>query len=417
MARNGVLAVILAGGEGNRLGLLTERRAKPAIPYAGVYRLIDFPLSNCMHSGISDVWVLQQYQPHSLSDHLSNGRPWDLDRTRGGLRILHPFQGTGEQSGFHEGNADALYRHKAFIEEFDPEVLLVLSSDHVYKLDYRSVMRRHRETGAAVTMVTTEVPIEEAGRFGTLRVDGDGRVRDFAYKPETPESGLVTTEVFAYDPPKLMEMLDELAERDDGGEGSALEDFGHGLLPSFVEDGNAYEHRLQGYWRDVGTVESYWQGHMDLLSPKPPLDLDDPMWPILTEAPQRTPALIAGSSRIVESLISPGCVVRGRVERSVLAPGVTVEEGAIVRDAVLLHDGVVEAGAEVTRAIVDTDARIGRGCRIGADGTAHDEAVEAEDIALIGSGAKLPEGTEVPAAGRVEPGSDDGRFTLADEQE
>lgn len=417
MARNGVLAVILAGGEGNRLGLLTERRAKPAIPYAGVYRLIDFPLSNCMHSGISDVWVLQQYQPHSLSDHLSNGRPWDLDRTRGGLRILHPFQGTGEQSGFHEGNADALYRNKAFIEEFDPDVLLVLSSDHVYKLDYRSVIRRHRDTGAAVTMVTTEVPTKVAGRFGTLRVDGDGRVRDFRYKPERPESGLVTTEVFAYEPPKLMEALDELAEQDGGGEGSALEDFGHGLLPAFVEGGNAYEHRLQGYWRDVGTVESYWQGHMDLLSPKPPLDLDDSMWPILTDAPQRSPALVAGTSRIVESLVSPGCVVRGRVERSVLAPGVTVEEGAIVRDAVLLHDGVVEAGAEVTRAIVDTEARIGRGCRVGDDGAPGDEAVEAEDIALIGSGAKLPDGTEVPAAGRVRPGSEDARFTLADEQE
>ncbi|MEJ7617572.1 MAG: glucose-1-phosphate adenylyltransferase family protein [Pyrinomonadaceae bacterium] len=340
-----VLALILAGGAGGRLDVLTEERAKPATPFAGTYRLIDFSLSNCMHSRIADVWVVEQYQPHSLNDHLANGRPWDLDRTYGGLQVLPPFvtkDGADEEKGggFAQGNADALYRNRKFIREFAPDVLLVMSADHVYKLDYRQVLAAHAERGADVTMVTTRVPLAEANRFGAVKVDAEGRVTDFAYKPEKPESDIVTAEVFAYDARKLLATLDRLVaekrERAHAGDEKEvmLKDYGHELLPQLVAEGRAYEYRLEGYWRDLGTVESYWQGHMDLLVNRPDLDLDDPEWPILTYGSQRMPARIEDSASISQSLLSPGCHIRGTVIRSVLSPGVNVEEGATVRDSV-----------------------------------------------------------------------------------
>jgi glucose-1-phosphate adenylyltransferase len=345
-----VLALVLAGGEGGRLGPLTEDRAKPALPFAGVYRLIDFPLSNCHHSRISDVWVVQQYEPHSLSEHLSNGRPWDLDRTYGGLRVVHPSTGDDE-GGFYEGNADAIHRSREPILEFGPETVLVLSADAVYRLDYQRVLAAHAERGAEATIVTTEVPREEAGRFGVVEVDGDGRVTGFAYKPDEPGGGTVTTEVFAYDAGVLLDTLEQLAEEDAG-----LRDFGHALLPRLVERGRTWALDLGGYWRDVGTPESYWQGHMDLLGPEPRLELDDPDWPILTQVPSRPPARVARTAQIDDGFVSPGCVVRGRVERSVLGPGVVVEEGATVREAVVLPNARV--AADVTRAIVDAGAEV-----------------------------------------------------------
>jgi glucose-1-phosphate adenylyltransferase len=345
-ARGQVLALVLAGGEGGRLGPLTEHRAKPALSFGGVYRLIDFPLSNCHHSRVSDVWVVQQYEAHSLSEYLSNGRPWDLDRTFGGLRVVQPHTGDPE-SGFYEGNADAIYRNREAIEEFDPEVVLVVSADAPYKLHYREVVDEHVERGAEVTMVTTEVPVDEAGRFGVVEVGDGGRVTGFEYKPDDPRSGMVTTEVFVYDAGVLLEALTELAE--DGG----LEDFGHALLPRLVENGKAYARELGGYWRDVGTIESYWQAHMDLLEPDPALALDDPEWPILTRASQRPPARIEAAARVEGSLVSPGCRVSGHVERSVLGPGVVVEEGAEVVESVVLDDARI--AAPIARAIVDAD--------------------------------------------------------------
>ncbi|MFN2506892.1 MAG: glucose-1-phosphate adenylyltransferase family protein, partial [Acidimicrobiales bacterium] len=227
------LVLILAGGAGGRMELLTERRAKPVLPFAGVYRLIDFPLSNCLHSGLEDVWIVQQYEPQSLNDHLANGRPWDLDRTHGGLRLLVPQQG-GSESGWHQGNADALYKNRHFIEEFDPDVLLVMSADHVYKLDYRKVIDFHLERDADVTLVTTVVDKDEASRFATVEADDDGRVRGFQYKPDEPSTDVVSTEVFAYRPGPLIEVLERLA--DEHGDGDDLpEDYGESLLPTLVE--------------------------------------------------------------------------------------------------------------------------------------------------------------------------------------
>lgn len=372
MRRPKVLALVLAGGEGSRMGSLTDDRAKPALPFGGTYRLIDFPLSNCVHSRIRDVWIIQQYEPHELTRQLANGRPWDLDRNSGGLQIVHPYLGDSE-SGWYEGNADALHRNREAIADHDPDVLLVLSADHIYKLDFADLIERHLDTQAAVTMVTTRIGGEDASRYGVVEADGDGRVLDFAYKPSNPTSDLVTTEVFAYDTGVLLQTLADLAGH---GDGSGLEDFGHELLPRFVEEGRARAFELEGYWRDVGTIDSYWLAHMELLEDEPPLVLDDPSWPILTAGLQRPPARIDGSARIEASLIAPGATVRGTVERSVVGPGVVVEEGAVVRESVLLHDGHVASGALVSRALVDERARIERGA----------EVRDGESIAVVAAG-------------------------------
>ena len=399
MAREKVLALILAGGAGGRLEVLTRQRAKPVMPFAGVYRLIDIPLSHCVHSGISDVWVVEQYELHSLNEHLSNGRPWDLDRTYGGLQVLPPNQSKHreEEAGFAQGNADAIYRQRSLIRELDPDVLLVLSSDHIYKLDYSLLLDRHRELKADLTLVSTRVPREQASRFGVVEVDGEGRVTGFEYKPESPKNDLVTTEIFAYDARKLLDTLDRLAEENGGDEkdnGPSLKDFGDKLLPRLVAEGRVFDFRLEGYWKDVGTVDSYWQTHMDLLAPEPPLRLDDPEWPILTTGHQRLPARIEAEARIAGSQIAPGCHIAGRVERSVLAPGVVVEPGAEVRDSILLHGAAVRAGATVDRAILDVEVEVGEGARIGAaDG----------ELAVVGQRVRIPAGDRIAAGARVEP--------------
>ena len=362
-ARRGrVLALVVAGGEGERLKPLTEERAKPALPFGGVYRLIDFPLSNCHHSRVSDVWVIQQYEAHTLSEHLANGRPWDLDRTWGGFRVVHPT--TGDESGFYKGNADAINRNRTAIERFDPEVLLVLSADGVYKLDYAGVLEHHLEREAEATVVTTTTSREEASRLGTVTVDGDGLVTDFEYKPDEPRSETVTTEVFVYDAQVLLRSLAELEEA-----GEELSDFGHSLLPRLVERGKTWTYDLDGYWQDVGTLESYWRAHMDLLEPEPDLQLDDAEWPILTRASQRPPARVEQPASVEASLISPGCIVRGKVTRSVLGPGVIVDEGVSVIDSVVLGRSRVSANLE--RAIVD----------LGAD--AEQAAVGADEPAVV----------------------------------
>ncbi|MBA2358764.1 MAG: glucose-1-phosphate adenylyltransferase [Actinobacteria bacterium] len=350
--RGSVLALILAGGQGGRLGPLTDERAKPSLPFAGVYRLIDFPLSNCMHSGLTDVWVLVQYAPHSLDDHMAGGRPWDYDRSYGGLRLLHPHQGT-DDGGWYRGNADAIYRNSREIARFDPDAVLVLSADHVYKLDYREVLAAHFDRDADLTVVTKQLPREEAGRYGVVEVDEACLVTGFEYKPDEPKTDVVTAEIFVYRTARLLELLEELAQDVGEGEDSGLEDFGDQLLPRLVREGRVFGYALEGYWRDVGTLESYWQAHMELLEPEPSLDLAERSWAIHTFGPQHPPARLAATADVGESLVSPGCVVAGRVRGSVLAPGVVVEEGAEVLESVLLADVRVRAGVRVARAIVD----------------------------------------------------------------
>ncbi len=392
MARETVLALIMAGGAGGRMGPLAQVRAKPALPYGGVYRLIDFPLSNCVNSGIGDVWVIEQYQPNSRNDHLASGRPWDLDRLYGGLKLLPPQQG-GNEEGWHQGNADAIYRNRQRIRDFAPDVLVVLSADHVYKLDYRDAIDRHNERGADVTLVTTEVPIDEAARFGVVETDAEGTVTGFEYKPDSPRTGIVTTEVFVYNSSALLGTLDELVAERGGEQGDSLEDFGDELLPRLVSDRRVREYRLDSYWKDVGLPESYWRSHMDLLEPDPALDLGDPAWLILTYGAHRPPAHIHETARIENSLVSPGCVVRGCVVRSVLAPDVTVERGATVIDSVLLGHTTIGSGAKVEHAIVDTDVTVGREARVGS-GSA---------VSVVGRWSAIPAGATIAAGTQLPP--------------
>ena len=387
MALTRILVVVLAGGAGGRLELLTENRAKPAVAYGGMYRLIDFPLSNCQRAGIADVWVIQQYNPGSLSDHLANGRPWDLDRTTGGLLVLHPHQGN-ERGGWHQGTADALWRQAPMIREFGPEALVVVSADAVYKLDYREVVEGHLASDAAVTMVTTRVDKADAGRYGVVQVADDGAITDYAYKPDKPAADLVTNEVFVFTPDRVLDLLDELAEEVD--EDSGLEDLGDQALPKLVEAGEAREHRFEGYWRDCGTVPAYWESHMDLLADEPPIDLDEPGWRIQTAGGRSAAAGIDKGADVDNCLLSPGCLVAGTVHNSVISPDVRIEAGATVRDSVLLHGVVVRSGAVVVRSIIDQAVEIGADAQVGRDG----------DITLVGGEANLPEGTVLPPGGR-----------------
>src|SRR3954453_11041934 len=386
MALAKILVLVLAGGQGSRLELLTETRAKPAVPFAGVYRLIDFPLSNCQHSGIADVWVSVQYQPQSVSEHLANGRPWDLDRSTGGLMVLPPFQGS-ERGGWTEGTADGLWRQSELVRQFDPDALVVVSSDAVYKLDYREVVDAHLGSGAEVTMVTTQVAADDAARYGIVQVGDDGRVPDYAYKPDEPVTTTATNEVFVFSPTQTLDRLEALAAAV-GEEG--LEDLGSHLLPAQTKDGLARAYPLKGYWRDVGTVSAYWEAHQDFLSEQPPIDLAELAWPVHTRGGRHSAARILRGAEVEGSLASGGTRVAGSVRGSVLSPGVVVEAGATVVDSVLLPGVRVRSGTTVTRAVLDDGVDVGQGCSIGGDG----------DIALVGRAARLDAGTSVPAGAR-----------------
>lgn len=388
MARPRILVVVMAGGAGGRLELLTRERAKPAVPFAGTHRLIDFPLSNCHNSGLSDVWVSQQFNPISLSDHLSNGRPWELDRTSGGLLVLQPRLGNDDRGGFQRGTADGLWRYAPLLREFAPDVLVVVSADAVYTLDYSELAEQHLEGGAGLTLVTTEVEADDADRYGVVEVR-DGRVREYAYKPDEPSGNLVSNEVFAFRPELLLDTLEELAEA--AGE-DGLEDLGDELLPRLVAAGEAREHRLRGYWRDVGTVPAYWAAHQELLEDEPPIDLDDLDWPILTQATdRRASAHVLAGAELERCLLAPAARVAGSVERSVVGRGALVEAGAVVRESVLLPGAVVRSGARVERAVVDDAVEIAAAATVGEAGG---------ELALVGLRAVVPEGASIPAGGR-----------------
>src|SRR3954469_25889779 len=386
MALPRVLVLVLAGGQGGRLELLTETRSKPSVPFAGVYRLVDFPLSNCQHSGIADVWVSVQYHPTSLSDHLASGRPWDLDRTAGGLMMLPPFQGT-DRGGWVSGTANLLWRQADLVREFGADALVVVSSDAVYKLNYREVVEAHLGSGAEVTMVITEVAVDDASRYGIVQLGDGERIGDYTYKPDEPATTTATNEVFVFTPDATLARLEGL--HDELGE-DGIEDLGTHLLPAQTRDGVARAHPLQGYWRDVGTVPAYWQAHQDFLAEHPPIDLDEPGWPLRTRGGRHSAARIRRGAEVEHSLVSGGTRVAGRVRGSVLSPGVVVEQGATVVDSVLLPGVRVRSGATVTRAVLDDGVDVGKGCSVGGDG----------EVTLVGRAARLDAGTSVPAGAR-----------------
>jgi glucose-1-phosphate adenylyltransferase len=393
-----VLTLILAGGEGERLSILSQVRAKPGVPFGGKYRIIDFALSNAVNSGLTDVGILTQYAPRSLIDHIGVGRPWDLDRSRGGVALLQPFIGRGRARDWYRGTADAVLQNLDFIDDRDPELVLILAGDHVYKMDYRPFVAMHREKNADVTCAVRTVPIEEAHRFGILDVDGDGRVTAFIEKPERPPSNVVSMGVYVFSWPLLRDLL-------------SLErvDFGRDILPWMVAEGRrVYAYEFGGYWQDVGTVESYWRTSLDLLSDDPGIELNDLGWLIYTKSEERPPARIGPDAVVRRSMISHGCVIDGTVEHSVLSPGVRVASGATVRDSIVMFDAVVGEGALLERAIVDKEARIGAEAKIGVGDDLRPNRDEPErlsaGITLVGKRARVPRGVEIGRNCRIDPG-------------
>ena len=405
MSKNRILAVVQAGGAGGRMDVLTRERAKPALPFAGVYQLIDFPLSSLAHSGIADVWLSLQYQGGSLSEPVANGRPWDLDRTRGGLRLLIPEQGSGsaDEDGFAHGNADVLFRVRDQIRAAAPDLVVVLSADHVYRFDFMDAIETHRAKGAECTLITSEVAIAQAGDHATVEYDEDGAVTGFAYKPEEPTTGTVATEIVVYDADLLIEAVEELHRRhhtgaDDGDSG--LGDFGETLVPYFVDRGKAVVHKLEGYWRDLGQPHHYMAAHQDLLTDDQGL-FDDPQWPILTRQPQQVPGRVMAGATVEDSLISPGVRIYGEVVRSVLGPGVVVEKGAVVRNSVVFAESVVGANATLDWVIVDEGCRVEPGSEVGspdADGTTDSSAVT-----IVGRESVVSQ--DLDEGARLEPGT------------
>lgn len=384
-----ILCLVLAGGRGSRLDVLTTGRAKPSLPVGGHYRLIDISLSNAAHSGLSDVWVLQQYEPHLLNEHLAGGRPWDLDRTRGGFRTLPPFEGH-DRDGFASGNADALARNWPLIDAFDPDILLVCSADHLLRLDHRDAIAAHLDSDADLTVVTTELPRgTDCSRY--LVVQGDGRrVTEVDYKPEHPRGRLVGTEVFLYRPERLAQTLRDLRE-----EGGDLGDYGDRLIPRLLDTGSVTEHRHTGHWRDLGTPEAYLDGQLELLRPRPPLRLDDPAWPMLTSMPVRGPAQVDRTAELDGAWISPGAHISGTVVHSIIGPGVRVERGATVRHSVVMADAVIRRDAVVARSVVAEQAVIGPGAVLGAP--------QARRPVLVGARRRIAAGRTLTAGEHVEP--------------
>jgi glucose-1-phosphate adenylyltransferase len=384
-----VLCIVLAGGKGSRLGPLTTGRAKPSLPVGGNYRLIDVSLSNAMHSGLIDVWVLQQYEPHLLNEHLAGGRPWDLDRTRGGFRTLPPFEGH-DRDGFASGNADALARNWPLIAAFDPEVLLVCSADHLFKIDYRDVVARHLESGADATLVATQLPrTMDLSRY-LLVHSSSGQVRSVDYKPSEPKGRNVGTEVFAYRPDRLHEALRKLVR-----EGGDLGDYGERLLPLLVDQGAVAEFEHRGHWRDLGTPQAYLDGQLELLIDHPPLTLDDPDWPFITSMPMGSPAMVRRTAELDRAWLAPGADVAGTVVNSIIGPGVRVEKGAEVRHSVIMGDTLIRSGATVSRAVLAEKVTIGRSARVGAANATHP--------ALIGVNRRVPAGHVIEAGAELEP--------------
>ena len=393
------------------MDVLTLERAKPALPFAGSYQLLDFSLSNLVNSGISDVWLSVQYQASAMEEQAHNGRPWDLDRTRGGLRLLVPQQGSGsmDEEGFAQGNADELYRLRDQIRRADPELVVVMSADHVYRLDYREVIATHRDKGAEVTLVTKDLEGtygEKAGDHAVVEANRLGRVTGFAYKPDQPRTTTIATEVIVYDPSVLVQVLEELHhelsdepdEGDDDEGDSGLGDFGDLLIPRLVERGKAYTHRLEGYWRDLGQPHHYLNAHLELLDGDAGLFHSD--WPLRTQQPQREPARVLDGSRISESLLSSGCVIGGEVTSSVIGPGVVVEAGAVVDQSVIFPDTVVRAGAKVVRSIVDAGCELREGALVG---TAEVDLTDPDAIPIVGRDSRVS--SIVAAGGRLAPGT------------
>ncbi len=382
-----VLAVILAGGAGERLSVLSSIRSKPAVPFGGKYRLIDFSLSNCVNSDITDILVLTQFSPRSLIDHIGTGRAWDLDRMRGGgVKILQPYM-AADRTGWYRGTADAVRYNLHEVDQEGADDALILAGDHIYKMDYRPMLAQHRATGADVTIAVRTVPIEEAPRMGICELDEDLRVVDWEEKPAVPRSTLASMGVYVFRRDALHAWL-----------GEERHDFGADVVPAMLRGGaKVYGHIFDGYWRDVGTIQAYWAANLDLVGLVPPIDLFDRTWLIHTRSEERSPAKLGPVALIQHSLISHGCIVNGTVHNSVLSPGVRVSEGAVVRDSIVLLDTQIGPGATVDTAILDKFVHVGAGATVGGGDDRDTPNAESPQhlfsgITVVGERARIPAG-------------------------
>ncbi len=354
------IAMLLAGGQGSRLYELTHQTAKPAVSFGGKYKIIDFPLSNCINSGIDTVGVLTQYQPLALNEYIGNGAPWDLDRSRGGLSVLPPYQGK-KHSDWYKGTANAIYQNINFIKRYNPDYVLILSGDHIYKMNYAAMLEQHKETGAACTVATITVPIEEASRFGICNTNPDGSIYEFEEKPKKPKNNQASMGIYIFNTDILIEYLEN-----DEKDPDSSNDFGKNIIPELLKNGaKLYSYAFNGYWKDVGTIKSLWEANMDLLGEKPTLDLGNRDFRIYSRNAARAPQFIGAEAKISNSMISEGCIIHGVVENSVLSGGVIVEEGAVVRDSVIMDDVCICKGATVNYSIIDSESVIGEDVALG----------------------------------------------------
>lgn len=390
----GVVAIILAGGQGERLGILAVERTKPAIPFAGKYRIIDFTLSNCVNSGIYNVAILTQYQPRSLTDHIGIGMPWGFAHPDSRIQLLHPYLAREEGRDWYKGTADAVYQNLQYIEEQDAELVLVLSGDHVYKMDYKDMIDFHRKNQADVTLAVTRLPKDELIHFGTVTVDEKQQVTGFQEKVKEPKSDLVSMGVYVFQKELLRQVLEDDAQRR-----SSKHDFGRNIFPQLVSNCQLYAYNFEGYWRDVGTIRSYWETNMRLLDSPPSISFSAD-WPIRTKEDEpRSPAVVSRRGDVVNSMISHGCVIEGRVENSVLSPGVRVAANAVITHSVIMNDTVIGRESVIDYAILDKEIIVEAGSHVG---TGNDFQVNREEstilntgISVVGKGAKIPEGVKI----------------------
>ena len=390
------IAMLLAGGQGSRLYALTRDIAKPAVPFGGKYRIIDFPLSNCVNSGIDTVGVLTQYQPLQLNEYLGNGQPWDLDRIHGGVYVLPPYQKIAN-SDWYTGTANAIYQNINFINRYAPEYVVILSGDHIYKMDYSKMLEFHKEKQADCTIAVMEVPWEEASRFGILACDEDNNIYEFAEKPKEPKSNLASMGIYIFTWSKLKKYLEE-----DEANPESENDFGKNVIPAMLQNGERmYAYAFQGYWKDVGTIDSLWEANMDLLDPNVPLDLYDDAWKIYARNPVMPPQYVAEGAVTQNSMISEGCIVEGDVDFSILFAGVTVEKGAVVHDSIIMPGSVIKAGAVVEYSIVAENVVVGENAQVG------DRPENIEDkanwgVTVIAKGIHIGKNAKVPAKAMIE---------------
>ncbi|MEZ4357639.1 MAG: glucose-1-phosphate adenylyltransferase [Eubacteriales bacterium] len=388
MVKKRCVAMLLAGGQGSRLGVLTKLRAKPGVPYGGKYKIIDFTLSNCTHSGIDTVGILTQYQPFELNSYIGTGAPWDLDVMTGGAFVLPPYI-SNENSKWYSGTANAIYQNFYFIEKYDPEYVLVLSGDHIYKMDYNKMIKFHSQKEADVTIAVIKVPTEEANRFGIMNTDEDMKILEFEEKPKNPKNDMASMGVYVFNWNKLKEYLIE-----DSNNKSSSNDFGKNVIPSFLEKGEkAYAYPFDGYWKDVGTVESLWEANMELLNENPKLDLYDTSWRIFSRNPNEPPQFVGECANVKNSMVSEGCFIYGTVENSILFSGVTVGEGSVIKDSIIMQNCIIDSNVTIKKSIVDEDVIIEKGCKIGGD----------EEITVIGTQSLIKADNIVNTGDRINP--------------